>query len=224
MRYSIFVLGIAMAVSGAAIAGQPQAAIEGNYIEARSCDVYTAACNANSEIGLAGEEATMAWQVTRGSHKGVDVTGLSVVAVIRTDSTLTDTSLHAFRGRGVVIVDRKANAAQRDALVDFAKAQSGTLLSDVIKIETAPILMTTGADEPHGSASLQVGDLVNIQTRSLHESDKHCGNDRAYYPPLTRVDEPVAAYTQRDMFSGDGLGVTWDEADRRSAYIARFEK
>jgi hypothetical protein len=38
------------------------------------------------------------------------------------------------------------------------------------------------------------------------------------------VDGATAAYTQRDMFSGKGLGVTWDEADRRSAYVARFQK
>ncbi len=222
MRTTLLLLGIALAVSGSAFAGQP--AIEGNYIESRSCDVYTAACNANSEIGLVGEEATMAWQVTRGSHQGVDVTGLSVVAVIRTDSTLTDTSLNAYKGRGLVIVDEKANAAQRDALVSFAKAQSGTLLSDVIKVQSAPIAMNTGGTDAHGAASLKAGELVNIQTRSLHESDKHCGNDRAYYPPLTRVDGATPAYTQRDMFSGEGLGMTWDEADRRSAYVARFEK
>lgn len=222
MRYAILILGIAVAVSGAAFAGQP--AIEGNYIESRSCDVYTAACNANSEIGLVGEEATMAWQVTRGSHKGVDVTGLSVVAVIRADSTLTDTSLNAFKGRGLVIVDEKANAEQRDALVDFAKAQSGTLLSDVIKVQSAPIVMKAGAGQPHGQASLTAGSLVDLQTRCLTPADKHCGHDHDYYPPLTRVDDAMTAYTEHDKFSGEGLGVTWDEADRRSAYIARFEK
>ncbi len=223
MKLVIALLAVGVIASGAAFAGTP-ATIEGNYLEVRSCDVYTAPCHANAEIGLVGEEATMAWQVTRGTHKGVDVSGLSVVAVIRTNSTLTDTTQEEFDGRGVVIVDEKATEAQRDALVDFAKAQSGTLLSEVVKVESAPIEMKAGADQPHGVASLKAGNTVDVETRCLVEGDKHCGNDRTYYPPLTRVDSPMAAYTKRDMFIGEGLGMTWDEADRRSAFIARFEK
>lgn len=223
MKLFIAMLTIALVASGAAFAGTP-ATIEGNYLEVRSCDVYTAPCHANAEIGIVGEEATMAWQVTRGAHNGVDVSGLSVVAVIRTDSTLMDTSLDKYEGRGVVIVDEKANTEQRAALVDFAKAQSGTLLKEVVKVEAAPIEMKAGADQPHGQASLKAGTTVDVETRCLVEGDKHCGNDRVYYPPLTKVDSAMAAYTKRDMFIGEGLGMTWDEADRRSAYIARFEK
>lgn len=223
MKLFIAMLAVAVVASGAAFAGTP-ATIEGNYLEVRSCDVYTAPCHANAEIGLVGEEATMAWQVTRGAHNGVDVSGLSVVAVIRTDSTLMDTSLDRYEGRGVVIVDEKANAEQRAALVEFAKAQSGPLLQEVVKVETAPIEMKAGVDQPHGVASLKAGTTVDVETRCLVEGDKHCGNDRAYYPPLTKVNSALAAYTKRDMFIGEGLGVVWDEADRRSAYIARFEK
>ena len=224
MKAFIAILAVALAAGAASAGIVQQPSIEGNYLEVRSCDVYTAACNANSEIGLVGEEATMAWQVTKGMHKGVDLSGLTVVAVIRTDKTLTDTSRENYIGRGLVIVDEKANAAQRDALVDLAKAQSGTLLNDVIKVESAPITMHAGGAEPHGHASLDAGDLVSVQTRCLVEGDKHCGHDKAYYPPLTQVDQPMAAYTEHDKFAGNGLGITWDEADRRSAYIARFEK
>ncbi len=222
MKLFVAMLAVALVATGAAFAGQP--AIEGNYLEVRSCDVYTAACNANSEIGLVGEEATMAWQVTRGTQGGVDLTGFTVVAVVRTDKTLTDTSLETFDGRGIIIVDERANAEQRDALVQLAKAQSGSLLTDVIKVQTAPIAMRAGAAEPHGHASLKAGDLVSVQTRCLVEGDKHCGHDKAYYPPLTQVEKPMAAYTEHDKFAGEGLGITWDESDRRSAYIARFEK
>lgn len=223
MKPFISMLAIALLATGSAFAGTP-ATIEGNYLEVRSCDVYTAPCHANAEIGLSGEEATMAWQVTRGTHNGVELSGLSVVAVIRTDSTLTDTSLEKFEGRGVVIVDEKATETQRTALVEFAKVQSGSLLKDVVKVETAPIEMKAGAEQPHGVASLKAGEVVDIETRCLVEGDKHCGNDHVYYPPLTQVDSATAAYTKRDMFIGEGLGMTWDEADRRSAFIARFEK
>jgi hypothetical protein len=208
-----------LCLSGSAFAGSP--AIEGNYLEVRSCDVYTAACHANAEIGLNGEEATMAWQVTRGSFNGVDLSGLAVVAVIRADGTLTDTTTDSFTGRGIVIADAKATSDQRDALVALARERAGSLLSEVIRVESAPIQMTVG--EQHGVAYLRAGEIAAIQTRCLVNGDKHCGNDKAYYPPLTKVEDATAAYTQRDMFSADGLGVTWDDSDRRSAYLAKFQ-
>lgn len=218
----LFTTMLAVGLAGATSAGIVQPAIEGNYLEVRSCDVYTAACNANSEIGLVGEEATMAWQVTRGMHNGVDLSGLTVIAVIRTDRTLTDTSLEKYEGRGIVIVDDKATDAQRDALVAFAKTKAGSLLNEVIRVDSKPIVMKAGGDQPHGHASLIAGDTIAVQTRCLAEGDKHCGHDAAYYPPLTKVDDPMAAYTMHDKFTGKGLGVVWDDADRRSAFIARF--
>jgi len=217
-----FVLSLAIAcAAGSAFAGTLQPAIEGNYLEVRSCDVYTAACHANAEVGLTGEEATMAWQVTRGTFNGVDLSGLTVVASIRTDATLTDVSTATFTGRGVVIVDEKATPEQRDALVALAQDRAGSLLSEVVRIETAPISMHIGKE--HGHAMLRAGDMAAIQTRCIVDGDKHCGNDQPYYPPLTKVDSPMVAYTERDMFSATGLGVRWDDADRRSAFIAKFQ-
>ncbi len=218
MRLVIACMAVAC-VAGSAFAGS--AGIEGNYIEVRSCDVYTAACHANAEIGLTGEEATMAWQITRGSFDGVDLAGLTVVASIRTDATLTNVERETFTGRGIVIVDDKATPAQRDALVALARDRAGSLLSEVVRVDSAEIQMTIG--EEHGVAILRAGDLAAIQTRCIVAGDKHCGNDHAYYPPLTKVDNPTVAYTQRDMFMADGLGVTWDDTDRRSAYIATFQ-
>ena len=73
-----------------------------------------------------------------------------------------------------------------------------------------------------GFATLRAGDAVAIETRALMHSDMHCGNDEAYYAPLTDVDNTVVAFTERDMFSKRGLGVTWDESGRRSAWLATF--
>lgn len=35
--------------------------ITGDYVEIRSCDVYTGPCFANGEMGLTGEEAILTW-------------------------------------------------------------------------------------------------------------------------------------------------------------------
>ena len=55
--------------------------ISGTYVEARTADVYTGPCFANSEVGLVGNEAIMAWRIEEGGWDGIDLEGLSVVAV-----------------------------------------------------------------------------------------------------------------------------------------------
>ncbi len=221
---SFFVATVCLLTGAIASAGTPAATtLEGNYVEVRSCDVFTAACFANSEVGLTGEEAILAWKVTKGTYRGVDLEGLKVVAVVRASGTLGDTSVTVYPARSILFVDSQADAAQRDALVDFAKDAAGQLLADVIRVETSDITLSFDAEKA-GFATLRVGDAVAIETRALMHSDMHCGNDEAYYAPLTDVDNTVVAFTERDMFSERGLGVTWDESGRRSAWLATFSK
>ncbi|MFP6694316.1 MAG: DUF1326 domain-containing protein, partial [Pirellulales bacterium] len=102
------------------------AEVSGHYLEARTCQVYTGPCFANGEVGLAGKDAVMAWNIREGAHNRVDLQGLNVVVVLRADQTL------GFQGikdakvvRSLIIVDRRADSRQRDALIDFAKQNIG---------------------------------------------------------------------------------------------------
>ncbi len=221
---SILVAIVCLLGGAVALAGTPAGAvIEGTYLEVRSCDVFTAACYANSEVGLTGEEAILAWDVKKGTHRGVDLQGLKVVAVIRASGTLGDPSATIYPARSILFVDSKADAAQSAALVEFAKDSAGQLIADVIRIEKLDITMSFD-EKRAGFATLHAGDAVAIETRALLHSDMHCGNDEAYYAPLTDVDNTVVAFTERDMFRKHGLGVTWDESGRRSAWLATFSK
>jgi hypothetical protein len=49
-----------------------------------------------------------------------------------------------------------------------------------------------------------------------------CGNEELFYPPLTDVAKARPAYTVTGLFRGEGLGTQFDEANRRSAYLASF--
>src|SRR5262245_52026042 len=91
-----------------AFAGKQTApAISGDYLEVRSCDVFTGPCFANAEMGLTGKEAMMVWSVREGSWKGTTLDGLSVIAVVRTDGTLGDVRYEPRSGKAVLIVDAK---------------------------------------------------------------------------------------------------------------------
>ena len=68
--------------------GIPAHGITGNYIEARTADVYTGPCFANGEAEQVGREAVFGWRINEGQWKGVNLAGLSVVGVIRSEHTL----------------------------------------------------------------------------------------------------------------------------------------
>ena len=109
---------------------------QGAYLEARTCDVWTGPCFANADFNIGGKQGVMAWRIEKGQAGDVSLDGLSVVAVVRASNTLgLEQNSPA---KAVIIVDSKANAAQRDALVRFAQ-QQGQLLQNVIKVHTQTI-------------------------------------------------------------------------------------
>lgn len=199
--------------------------ISGDYLEARTSDVYTGSCFANSEMSLAGKEAVFAWKVREGAWRGVAVQGLSVVAVVRASATLGDPMASPLPARAVLLVDERADPAQRAALVGFAREMGGDLLADVVSVESAPIrLSVDGASGLSGGASLEAGDVVELRTRGLNHGDHLCGNEEVYYPPLTATSEAVPAVTLVHAYRGGELGKTWSSPGKRSAFVGRFER
>src|SRR5215470_16971589 len=61
----------------------PAQQITGDYMESRSADVYVAQCFANGEVGLVGDQATLAWHVQSGSWNGQKLDGLTVMASVK---------------------------------------------------------------------------------------------------------------------------------------------
>lgn len=220
---AVLVIGICVLFGSATPAAvEREDTIKGNYIEVRSCDVYVAACFANGEVGTTGEEGILTWDVTEGSWNGVPLDGLSIVAVIKANATLGDTVHSPYPANAVLILDQRASEAQKKALTALAKAMGGRLLENIVRIEETEIDVRIGSCSLDGCATVKAEGLVDIAARCLHDGDKRCGNEVAFYPPLTRVDNAVVHATDRDAFWGEGLGVTWDWAGRNSAYLATF--
>jgi hypothetical protein len=197
--------------------------ITGQYIEARTADVYTGPCIANSEIGLAGKQAVMGWHIDHGTWGNVDLDGLSVVAVVNSDVTLGSPDGGAVHAIAVLIVDEAASDAQRAALVNFAQAQTGSLLNKIVSIVSAPMNFETNIGGHHMSASLVAGNLVRITTRALNEGDEFCHNEEVYYPPLAgNLMHAMPAVATEAGYHGSDLGVTWKENERRGVFLGTF--
>src|SRR3954447_18970752 len=124
MFRSLTALCGALVLAAASVAGA--ADIRGDYIEARTADVYTGPCFSNAEVFIYGNQAVLAWKVTEGSFDGVDLAGLSVAAAVRGTTTFSEDKPEL--ARAVLIVDEKADTRQREALVALAKALGGKRL------------------------------------------------------------------------------------------------
>jgi len=196
------------------------AELTGQYIEARTTDVWTGPCFANADVNLGGKHAIMAWKIDKGQWNKVALDGFSVVAVLAASDTLG--TLQTAPGKAVLIVDERADRRQREALVAFAKQQGGDLLRNVVAVRSARVELSTCACAEGGCGTLRAGD-ARIQTRCLdHKHDKVCGNETAFYPPLARGVKVQPALAAENVYTGKGLDSTWKDSGRRSAYLGTF--
>ena len=113
----------AVFVTSAALAGD-HGRVVGEYVEARTAEVFAGGCIMNSEAETAGRQAVMAWRITRGTYKGVALDGLTMAAAVAGDRNL---GMREMGGeapqavRAIMTVDQRATASQRDALVQLAR-------------------------------------------------------------------------------------------------------
>jgi hypothetical protein len=215
-------VSLAMATAGFS-AGIPSHSIYGDYVEARTADVYTGPCFANAEVGLVGNLAVFGWKINRGAWHGVDLDGLSVVAAVKARHTLGDVYESSYPVHAVLIVDESATPEQRLALQSFAKKMGGDLLQDVVQVDYAPIQFEMANNDLHSmQVKLTAGSLAQIQTRAMNAKDHTCGNESTWYPPLTKLEHSMPVVAVAHTFKGSGLGTTWSSPDKRSSFVGSF--
>ena len=216
----------ALALAAVGLAATPSIDVAGNYVEARTADIYVGACFANSEVQLVGNLAVTGWQINKGTWKGVNLDGLSVVAAVRANSTLGDRNGEPYPVRALLIVDEKASLEQRQALRQFAQHMTGDLLQDIVRTEAMPITFKVLGDSIHERrVELAAGTLASIRTRAIESSDGHCGHEYTWYEPLAKTEHAMAAFSLEHKFNGSStndLKVRWSSPDKSSAFVGTF--
>ena len=220
LQWTVLALaGVLCSASVSVAADATNSGITGDYVEARSAEVYAGPCVANSEVNLVGDQATLSWRIREGKWEGVPLDGLGVVAVVKAKATIGDPFSNPYPAKAVLIVDERATAEQRQALESFARAKGGRLLENVVAVESRPISLE---ERQHGSVVLTAGELVRIETRSMKQGDHLCGNEDVCYLPMTKLAHSMPVYTLVDEFNGKGLGVNWKISGKSSAFIGSF--
>jgi len=194
--------------------------ITGKYVEARTAEVFTGGCIMSSEADTVGKQAVLAWKVDRGSFNGVSLDGLSVVAALSGDANLGIHEIGGVRAtvKSAVVVDERANAAQRIALVAMASELAKGSVGTIVNVSSAPIQF---AETEHG---------VNVATNQVRldvskhvDHDPTCGSMQ-WFQPLAAVTEATMSQTEEHSFTGSSLGTKWSAPNRRSSYIGTFAR
>ncbi len=195
--------------------------LQGTYVEARTCQVYTGPCFANGEVGSTGKDAIMTWKIVAGEFSGVDLSETSVALVMKTSHTLGFNGFDdAATKRAVVIVDEKANDAQAAALRDFAMLQAGLAEEEIAAERRAAIGMEFDFEKL--TAAVDIEEVASLHTRKARKGDCICSNESAYYPPLTELEGFVPGVTIEGDVVARELGARWSIPDSRTAYMGTF--
>lgn len=217
MKRNLSLAAVALLIVAAPLSA---AGLTGQYIEARTTDVWTGPCFANADVNLGGKHAIMAWKIDKGQWDKISLDGLGVVAVLAASDTLG--TKQTGDGKAVLIVDERAKREQKDALVAFAKQQGGELLRNIVAVRSARVELSVCDCAEGGCGTLRAGD-ARIQTRCLdHKHDKVCGNESAFFPPLARDVKAQPALASENSYTGKGLDGTWKDSGRRGAYLGTF--
>ena len=137
-----FMLAAAPAFAGGAVVG--------DYVEARTAEVFAGGCIMSSQAETMGREAVLAWHVRSGDYDGEQLAGLSVVAAVAGDRNL---GIREIGGeapsavRGIVFVDQNATPAQQRALVRLAQTLSRGLITDLVDVKAVPVAYNATATD-----------------------------------------------------------------------------
>jgi Protein of unknown function (DUF1326) len=225
---------LAMVLCSLSVAAASAASIHGDYVEARTSDVFTGPCFSNAEIFATGNNAVLAWKVTDGSWQGVDLSGLCVAAALNANTTLNEDDPE--QTTAVLIVDAKATSVQREALIAMAKTLGGARFAHVRAVRSARMSLKierhagAAGETPHPehamphapAASFWAAGVAQIVTRPLDERDHTCGNEVLAYPPLSQGVDAQPAYTLGHTFRGEGLSAQWADPNCRSSFVGSF--
>ncbi|MEI8382984.1 MAG: DUF1326 domain-containing protein [Planctomycetota bacterium] len=220
-----FMMMTAVAVVLQSVSFATAAQMTGEYLEARTCDVYTGPCFANAEMDLAGKEAVMAWKVDKGTWNNVNLDGMSVALVAVSEKTMGSSPYFKMRAgkiNSVILVDERASSTQRDALVSFVKETVKELTTNIQKVIAAPIELVN--DHEAGKGRFTAGNLARIETRALGKGDCVCSNEQVFYDPLSPVKNSQPALASTLSYTGEGFDRTWTTHGQRSAFLATFRR
>lgn len=210
------VVATLVALAGSRLIAGGTGTLSGEYVEARTAEVFTGGCIMGSEAVTMGKEAVLAWKVNSGSLDGVSLDGLSIVAAVAGDQNLGIDEMGAAlpNVRSAVFVDERATPEQQTALVAMARAKG--LVGNIVQVTPAPIEFVD-----RGTQIRVITNQVKLEVMKEITHESSCG-DMQWFHPLAAVDNAEIGMAEQHAFTGSALGTKWSHPNARSAFFGRF--
>ena len=211
---------IALVLTAQAAMAGGRGRVTGDYVEARTAEVFAGGCIMNSEAETMGRQAILAWRIASGTFDGVPLDGLTVVAAIAGDRNLGMREMGGEEPtsvKAIITVDPRASAAQRDALVALVRELSGGLISEIIKVESGTVRFATTSKY----VEVSVPDTLELVVNKEMKHDPSCGAMQ-WFKPFAPLMQSAMGTAEAHSFSGSGLGTRWSAPDKRSAFWGTF--
>ena len=191
------------------------ASLRGDYVEVRTASVFAGACHYNGEVVTTGRDALMAWNVTSGQWRGVDLTGVRVVAIVSADANLSDND--AVR-KSEIIINREASHAQAVAILDALKTRYAAALGKIVAVRSAPLSFHREGK----TYSVNAGDLASINVEPM-PNDLCCKMPNlVWYSPLVSLEDRKVGYTTNARYGGKTVSDPWQRSGENSAFYGSF--
>ena len=219
MRFALSVIA-AISLSVVSLGGDDKARITGEYVEARTAEVFAGGCIMNSEAETMGRQAIMAWRITSGAFDGVTLDGLTVAAAVAGDRNLGMREMGGEEPtavKAIIIVDPRATARQRDALVKFVRELSGGLITHVVGVDVAPVRFAISQNY----VEVSVPHSMTLTVNKDMKHDPSCGAMQ-WFKPFTKLAHAAMGVAEAHEYSGKGLGTQWSSPNKRSAFFGTF--
>lgn len=142
--------------------------LEGTLLEVCSCDVLCP-CWIGEDPDGGTCDSFLAYHLDKGTIRGVDVSGLTLVSVVNIPGNVLQGNL-----RQLMLIDDRATDEQADAMLDAFSGKLGgpladlaALVSEVVAVERAPI----SHEIVDGAGTLKVGDRIECATHAFRGPD-----------------------------------------------------
>lgn len=188
--------------------------LRGDYVEVRTASVFAGACHYNGEVTTTGRDAMMAWNVTSGSWQGTELTGVRAMAIVNSDSNLSDAN--AAR-QSEIIIDARASRAQSLAMLNALKEKYAAALGSVVSVRNAPINFTRD-----GRVYSVAADDAKMDVEGM-PNDLCCKMPNlVWYKPLVGLEGRKVGYTTNAAYSGNSVTEPWSRSGENSAFYGSF--
>jgi hypothetical protein len=191
------------------------AAVRGDYVEVRTASVFAGACHYNGELTTAGRDALMAWKVTSGAWRGVDLTGVRAVAIVSAGENLGDRNVAR---QAEIIIGENASDAQSRAMLEGLKSRYAAALGKIVSVRRAPLSF----EQQLKAYSVKADNLASITIEAMPD-DLCCKMPQlVWYTPLVALENRKVGYTTKALYAGGGVGEPWQRSGENSAFYGSF--